>query len=223
MTRQRAALYTLLGIVAAAAAVLSFSALRDLALLCGFTPALAWLLPVVIDAGAAAGSIVWLARWTPAAATRYGRLLAVALLGSSVGGNALGHGLDAYGSRPHWLVVVGVSAIAPTVLGALVHLVVLVGRRAAAEREARAGATATPAVALAGDGPGEQQDESPTPVALHLAPTPGDAAGEPDTAPPARAEDLIAAGAGRRRIARELGVTEYEARQLIAGRREVSE
>lgn len=30
-----------------------------------------------------------------------------------------------------------------------------------------------------------------------------------------RAAELIAQGAGRRRLARELGVTEYEARQLI--------
>lgn len=128
MTLQRTALYGLLSIVAAAAAVLSFAALRDLALMCGFDEDLAWLLPVTIDAGAAASSYVWLASWTPAGASSYGRTLALLLLGSSVGGNALGHGLAAYSQQPHWLVVVGVSAIAPAVLGALVHLVVLVGR-----------------------------------------------------------------------------------------------
>ena len=56
----RRVLFLLLAVVAAAAAVLSFSALRDLALLCGFAAELAWLLPVVVDAGAAAGSLVWL-------------------------------------------------------------------------------------------------------------------------------------------------------------------
>ena len=56
----RLILLALLAVVAAAAAVLSFSALRDLAQLCGFAPELAWLLPVVVDAGAAAGSLVWL-------------------------------------------------------------------------------------------------------------------------------------------------------------------
>lgn len=127
MTRHRAALYVLLATVAAAAAVLSFAALRDLALACGFDGWLAPLLPVTVDAGAAAGSIVWLGRSAPAAAG-YARTLALTLLAGSVAGNALGHGLEAYGARPHWLVVVGVSAIAPTVLGALVHLVVLVGR-----------------------------------------------------------------------------------------------
>lgn len=129
---QRAALYLLLLVVAAAAAVLSFDALRGLALLCGFTPELAWLLPVTIDAGAGAASIVWLGTTAPGARS-YGRALAIALLASSVGGNALGHGLSAFAIRPHWLVVVGVSAIAPAVLGALVHLVVLAGRPAKEE------------------------------------------------------------------------------------------
>lgn len=127
MRLQRAALYLLLLVVAAAAAVLSFDALRGLALVCGFTPELAWLLPVTIDAGAAAASIVWLGTAALGART-YGRTLALILLASSVGGNALGHGLAAYRMEPHWLVVVGVSAIAPAVLGALVHLVVLAGR-----------------------------------------------------------------------------------------------
>lgn len=54
-------MWTLLAVVAGAAAVLSFSALRDLALLCGFAPGLAWLLPIVVDAGAAAGCLSWAA------------------------------------------------------------------------------------------------------------------------------------------------------------------
>jgi len=136
MTRQRLALYVLLSAVGAAAAVLSFESLRALATLCGFSPRLSWLLPVVVDAGAAASSLVWLGPWAAAGARAYGRTLAVALLVGSVGGNALGHGLEAYGARPHWLVVVGVSAIAPAVLGALVHLVVLVGRPEPAAVEA---------------------------------------------------------------------------------------
>lgn len=127
MNKQRVILYGLLSIVAAAAAVLSFAALRDLAITCGFSAQLAPLLPVTIDAGAAAGSLAWLGNAAPAAHA-YGRALALVLLTASVGGNALGHGLAAYETRPNWLVVVGVSAIAPAVLGALVHLVVLVGR-----------------------------------------------------------------------------------------------
>lgn len=134
MTRQRLALYLLLLIVAAAAAVLSFTGIRSLALLCGFDPWLAWLLPVTVDAGAGAASIVWLGPWCPPGARKYGRVLALLLLvGASIGGNALSHGLSAFGIQPDWMVVVGVSAIAPAVLGALVHLVVLVGRPDAAQ------------------------------------------------------------------------------------------
>lgn len=121
-------LYGLLLVVAGAAAVLSFSALRDLALVSGFAPVLAWLLPVVVDAGAAAGSLVWLGGWSGEAARRFARCLALALLGLSVAANALGHGLAAFALAPAWWVVVIVSAVAPAVLGAVVHLAVLVGR-----------------------------------------------------------------------------------------------
>lgn len=124
----RAVLFGLLLVVAAAAAILSFAALRDLALLCGFSPQLAWLLPVVVDTGAAAGSLVWLGGWAASSARRFARALALALLGSSVAANALGHGLAAFALAPPWWVVVIVSAVAPAVLGAVVHLAVLVGR-----------------------------------------------------------------------------------------------
>lgn len=133
------ALYGLLVIVAAAAAVLSFTTLTALAGAVGFLPAgepfwlrpgTAWLLPVTIDVGAAAGSLVWLSRTGRARA--FGRALALALLGLSVAGNAVGHAL-AVADRPHPLVmgllVVVVSAIPPAVLGAVVHLAMLCGRQ----------------------------------------------------------------------------------------------
>src|SRR5690349_11038966 len=124
----RPVLFGLLLVVAGAAAVLSFAALRDLALLCGFSYNLAWLLPVVVDAGAAAGSLVWLGGRAGLVARRFARVLALGLLVLSVAANALGHGLEAFGLTPPWWVVVIVSAIAPAVLGAVVHLAVLVGR-----------------------------------------------------------------------------------------------
>lgn len=175
--RARTVLYALLLLVAAAAAVLSFAALRDLALLCGFSPTLAWLLPVVVDAGAASGSLVWLGGWAARPARRFARSLALALLGLSVAANALGHGLAAFALAPAWWVVVIVSAVAPAVLGAVVHLAVLVGRPEA---------------------PAE-------PIDVPVKNEPGID----------RAAELIAAGAGRRRISRELGVSEYEARRLL--------
>lgn len=217
----RTVLYLLLAVVAAAAAVLSFAALRDLALLCGFAPQLAWLLPVVVDAGAAAGSLVWLGGAVAAAARRFARALALVLLGLSVGANALGHGLEAFRLVPPWWVVVIVSAVAPAVLGAVVHLAVFVGRPAV-EPEA-----VEPEVAW-----------SEEPIGYDLTAEAYDAAVLDehgmslrwDTAPPAapapdgsgRVAGLIAAGAGRRRLARELGVTEHEARRLLAESRTTS-
>lgn len=126
--KNRALLFLLLAVVALAAAVLSFAALRDLALVCGFSPALAWLLPVTVDAGAAAGSMVWLGRAVVREALVFARALALTLLSLSVAANAVGHGLAAFNLRPAWWVVVIVSAIAPSVLGAVVHLAALVGR-----------------------------------------------------------------------------------------------
>lgn len=202
MTSRRI-LFVLLGIVAAAAAVLSFAALRDLALVCGFTPSLAWLLPVVVDAGAAAGSIVWLGGRVSERARRFARALALTLLVLSVAANALGHGLEAFRLAPAWWVVVIVSAVAPAVLGAVVHLAVLVGRVDPAEAEV----------------------DEPIPYALTREVYALDALDEHGTSrrwddpPPAgdddRAAALIAAGAGRRRLSRELGISEYEARRLL--------
>lgn len=180
----RAAMWLLLAVVACAAAVLSFSALRDLATLCGFSTRLAWLLPVVIDAGAAAGCLIWLSEHD--GGRQFARCLTWLLLASSVAGNAVEHGLTAYGLRPAWWLVVLVSAVAPAVLGAVVHLAVLVGR------------------------PGSSLIEG--------APSDGLSA---EVAASDGLSDLPA-GLGRRRLAAELGVTEYAARQILAERNGVA-
>ena len=104
-TIPRATMWALLTVVAGASAVLSFDSLRDLALLSGFTRGLAWLLPVVIDAGAAAGCLVWLS--TPGdisdlPARPFARSLTIVLLASGVAGNAAVHGLSAYYLAPPW-------------------------------------------------------------------------------------------------------------------------
>lgn len=293
----RVALYWLLGAVALAAAVLSFDALRALALLCGFSPWLAWLLPVGIDAGATAGALGWIARPTGAPGRAFGRALALALLGLSVVGNAIAHAVAVEGDgAPAWWVVAAVSGVAPAVLAAMVHLGALLARpvdlpqvrelEVAAEAAAEAagvpvvirsawpiGATtlyrlfdvegellyvgitsalgsrlsahrrtqpwwdevAETAVeafddrrsALAAEreaietegprfnkAPGSLVDfctaGPPTPVTLHVAPAPIE--------PGDRAAALLAAGVGRRVLARELGITEHEARKLIESR-----
>ena len=199
----RITLYVLLGVVATAAAVLSFSALSDLSLVCGFAAQLAWLLPVVIDAGAAAGSLVWLGGQANQAARSFARTLALALLTMSVAANALGHGLEAFRLEPAWWVVVIVSAVAPAVLGAVVHLAVLVGRPQQVH----------------------EFDEQPIPYELAAEAYADDSLDEHgvsrlwDAAPlvveDERTAQLIAAGVGRRRLARELDITEYEARRLL--------
>jgi len=139
----RVVLFALLAVVAAAAAVLSFSALRDLGLACGFDPHLAWLLPLVVDAGAAAGSVTWLSQ-PPGAARWFGRRLAVVLLLASVAGNAVGHVLEAYRLVASWPLVVAVSALAPAVLASVVHLVVLAVRDDTERPEVLGGGVPTP-------------------------------------------------------------------------------
>lgn len=194
----RVAMWLLLGVVASAAAVLSFSALRDLAALCGFSTGLAWLLPVVVDAGAAAGCLVWLGSASEYIyPRRFARVLTCVLLASSVAGNAVVHGLSAYQLRPAWWLVVAVSAVAPAVLGAVVHLAVLTAQR-------RTGGPELPVDSFEG-----------APQGVDL-PDPWANAPYADTAH--RAAELIDAGVGRRRLASELGVTEYQARQILAER-----
>jgi hypothetical protein len=195
----RAAMWMLLVVVAAAAAVLSFSALRDLAALCGFAERLAWLLPVVIDAGAAAGCIVWLGIGRSSRAARFARSLTFVLLGSSVAGNAVVHGLTAYRLLPPWWLVVAVSAVAPAVLGAVVHLAVLVGRGTQDPRtpdphwaETNADLTRVEHRSAVDVGSTDAQDQGSTPV--------------------------VPAGWGRRRVAKELAISEHAARQLLAQR-----
>lgn len=220
----RTVLYGLLLVVAGAAAVLSFAALRDLALVCGFAPWLAWLLPVVVDAGAAAGSLVWLGGWSAESARRFARALALALLGLSVAANALGHGLAAFDLDPEWWVVVIVSAVAPAVLGAVVHLAVLVGRPHEIEPDAPAlrvhddPADVGPADAELLDEHGLSRLWESAPLVQHGGEHRGEHDGDPGPGQDGerdRVAALIAEGAGRRRLSRELEISEYEARRLL--------
>ncbi|WP_337830616.1 DUF2637 domain-containing protein [Pseudonocardia sp. TMWB2A] len=207
----KATLYGLITIVAGAAVVLSFTTLQQLAMLCRFPTWTAWLIPVVVDAGAAAGTLAWMARTGPA--RRFGRWLALALLALSVGGNALGHGLAAAGTVPHWGVAVGVGAVAPAVLFAMVHLAVLAGR---AERPGLSASDGDTEVLAETPGPAAELDIRTEPVGPPVAP----AVGAAEVVPAERVTELIEAGAGRRRIARELGLSEHEARLLIEAYRE---
>ncbi len=217
MTRRL--LFGLLAVVASAAAVLSFAALDELGQLCGFGT-LSALLPVVIDAGAAAGSVAWLSQ-PPGAARGFGRTLALVLLAGSVAGNALSHGLSAYALTASWWVVVAVSAVPPAVLGAVVHLATLTAHGHTGGHEQVGGATGKGAGT--GDTPGWEAAPTPDGSSGIPVPAPGSSLVQvgqgvgADNLAVDRAAELIAEGVGRRRLARELDITEYQARQLMDG------
>ncbi|MCW2722834.1 DUF2637 domain-containing protein [Pseudonocardia sp.] len=208
----RLVLFALLAIVAGAAAVLSFAALDELGRLCGFGP-LAALLPLVLDAGAAAGTVAWLGRTGPP--RQFGRVLALVLLGGSVAGNATAHGLAAYGLVAPWWAVVVVSALPPAVLGAVVHLATLTaqGDTGRPEQTEEAAAEGTHDLGTPVTGFFPAPGETPTDQ--------GVAAGDPDRSDDDtdRAAALIAEGVGRRRLARELGISEHQAREMLGGSR----
>lgn len=122
-----------LGVVGAAAAVMSFTALADLARICGITATLgrmpvAWLLPLTIDVLAAVSTRVWLRRRTNTDALAYARRSAWAAIGATVVGNGAHGALVHAASSPPWWAAVLVSAVPAVALGAMVHLAVLVGR-----------------------------------------------------------------------------------------------
>ena len=185
--------WTGLAVVFVAAAVLSFSALAELAAMVGMSRKLTWLFPVCTDSGVAVSTAVWLSRRHNPDAERFARRLTWALLALTVAGNAAHQGLAAAGMVPPWWVAVLVGAIPPGVVGAVVHVAVLVGRGA--------------------------DDFASEPVRL-VKDDGGPVDGPPDVPTwEDRAAQLIAAGAGRRRLAAELGIPEHRARALLASHR----
>lgn len=118
-----------MGVVLAAAAVLSFDGLQGLALTVRIPAHLAWLLPIVVDAGAAVSCATWLGGRSSRDAARYAGRMTWSLLATTVIGNAGHLGMVAENITPPWWVAVLVGAIAPAVVGSTVHLVVLLTRR----------------------------------------------------------------------------------------------
>lgn len=177
-----------LAVVALAAAVLSFASLRSLAVVCGTPVQLAWLVPIAVDAAAVTATWVWLAPDSPTRARSTARALSLGTLALSITGNAADHVIAAFGIVPPVWAVIAVAAVPPAVLGAVAHLAALALPRQATPDHRQA------------EPDGDQGE-------------PGDLA--------ARAAALLAAGAaegvkiGRGRIARELGIPESQARQLL--------
>lgn len=204
-----------LAVVLIAAAVLSFAALRDLAIAVRINAQLAFLLPVAVDAGAAVSCAVWLSPTGRRDARRFACWLTWALLTLTVAANAAATGWHALEVTPPWWAAVIVGAIPPAVVGGVVHLLVLVGRAEVTE----------PAVE---DEPVEElpplddnglsmwwqtaPKTTPPPEPVRKPPRP--AAAPPDVDLD-RARELIADGAGRVRLQNELGLSEHKAKQLV--------
>lgn len=227
-------------IVASCAVAVSFAGLFGLAVLCSFSPELAALVPVLVDAGAGVATVVWLAGDVPPAARRYARRLALGLLSVSVVGNAASHALVAYGARPHWLVVVAVGALAPAVLAAVIHLAALVkagcGEVADVPVVGRTpvlvgmpGFRFTERVPVVDEAACESvADEladglGVAPARLAVAGNEvlvADADGPDDEDEVlAKARELAAAGAGRPKLVKELGLKDHVARQIVRDHR----
>ncbi|MDN5918561.1 MAG: hypothetical protein L0I76_26260 [Pseudonocardia sp.] len=130
-----------LAVVGVAAAVMSFTALAELARLCGITAtiplgapgsggdvAVAWLLPATVDVLAAVSTRVWLQRRVGAEALAYARRSAWSAIAATVVGNAAHGALVQSGATGPWWAAVLVGAVPAVALGAMVHLAVLVGR-----------------------------------------------------------------------------------------------
>lgn len=109
-----------------AAAVASYSALYELAVVTGWSPRLAWLFPLCIDTYAVAALRVWLGRGTPAEAARArARRSAILAIAASMGGNVAFHAAAAHVYHVSWPAVVAVSAVPPVTLGLVSHLFAL--------------------------------------------------------------------------------------------------
>lgn len=192
--------WTGLGVVLAAAAVLSFDSLRHLAAAVSIPEHLAWLLPIAVDAGAAVSCATWLSRRAPADAARFAAWMTWTLLAVTVVGNAGQIGMHAHGVTPPWWVAVLVGAIPPAIVGGCVHLAVLVGRRAEPTAE---------------------------PLGEQGAPEPPEMPEEPETPEKSDRSDAELLGAvreladrtgkrpGRNTVARELGIGAGRATRLL--------
>lgn len=115
-------------LVAALAAITSSgAALAGLARVAGWPSWLALMLPATIDLYAITATRIWLSRRTTSErARRYARANALIGIGASVAGNAVYHALAAGAVHvPRWVLVVAVSMVPPTVIGALAHLLAL--------------------------------------------------------------------------------------------------
>lgn len=197
-------------VIVVATVALSFSSLRSLAEMCGFTGWLGWVWPICLDAVAYLATRIWLEK---GAAYRFARALAVGAVTLSLVANGLVHGLTEYTLQPHWVIVVLVGAVPPLMLALVAHLLVTdqPTTPATAPAEVPAVTAELPTVDVPDtsadlDSPGDHQPvASPVPDPL--------VEQARDVLAQARRDGRVV---GRTRLARELNVTEHQARHLLA-------
>jgi hypothetical protein len=112
--------YTVVAVVGATVLAVSAYYLWLFASLAGMPDALAWTLPVALDAGAIGATVCWVA--APGKARRWGQGIALMLLGGTVLCNILAH-LITFGMLPVSApLVVALAVVYPATLWLLVHL-----------------------------------------------------------------------------------------------------
>jgi hypothetical protein len=112
--------YTVVAVVGATVLAVSAYYLWLFASLAGMPDALAWTLPVALDAGAIGATVCWVA--APGKARRWGQGIALILLGGTVLCNILAH-LITFGMLPVSApLVVALAVVYPATLWLLVHL-----------------------------------------------------------------------------------------------------
>lgn len=128
-----------MGVSAASAAVSSFAGLDALARLSGWSPLMAPMLPLTVDALALTATRVWLTDASESGGIRrFARAAALGAILLSLAGNATYHATAAglIPASSNWLVVVVVGAVPALALALVSHLAVL--RRQPAEVQAEA-------------------------------------------------------------------------------------
>lgn len=169
--------------VAAAAIILSFTALSGLGRLAGWG-ALAPLLPLTVDAYGLTATRVWLTKRTKSQRVRrFAARNAVGAILASVAGNAVYHAVTAkavvLGSWT-WVMVVMVSAVPPITIGLVSHMIALRSRdREFAAAETASGQETPENVETAPTAPPSKSAPTPTPKSA-VAPTVEEAESAPD-------------------------------------------
>jgi hypothetical protein len=130
---------------------------------------------------------------------------------TTIAANVLQHGLVAHHATPPWWLVAVLAAIPPTALVAVAHQVALLARPTAPSPLLEDSAAPVPGEC----GPAVAHGEAPVPGVMHPV---GETTGDVGEELVDRARQLVTASPaplGRRRLAKELDISEHQARQLL--------